>query len=63
MMGIGQSPIDDILFKQVAIGDENIDSVKFADARATGAEVDDPAQMSVDIDKISDLDSLLCQKN
>jgi hypothetical protein len=37
MMRVGQSPIDDILFQQVAVGHEDVDTVKFAHARATGA--------------------------
>ena len=54
MMRIGQSPVRNIFFKEVAIGDKHFNSVKFLNCGASRAEAEHSAPVSIHFNHVPD---------
>jgi hypothetical protein len=53
VMRVGERPVNDVLFEQVAVRNENIHTIKFSNAGATRAQIYDMAKISIDVDEIA----------
>lgn len=62
-ISIEQGPVDDYVFEENAVGNEEIDSVRAADSRAAITDFLDPALPALQFDNVTDPDRTLDHEN